>query len=178
MKLFLQKMQNFRALGAPPPDPRASGGWGLCTQTPSLRQLGAKPPDPHWSPAAGGSAPRPPKQPTPLRISGYAPAPTVFFLKSEHRILFRPEKAFGFRQRPFFFLEITCFWPEKPFKFLISARKSLRILAKSFLFGDHLHFNKNSPKSNSEIMKIWFKFNAGFQLCPPDFSFAPPPRSR
>ena len=56
-------MQNFRALGAPPPDPRASGGWGLCPQTPSLRQLGASPPDPHWPPAAGGSAPRPPKQP-------------------------------------------------------------------------------------------------------------------
>ena len=50
-------MPNFRALGAPPPDPRASGGWGLCPQTPSLRQLGAKPPDPHWPPAAGGSAP-------------------------------------------------------------------------------------------------------------------------
>ena len=31
-------MQNFRALGAPPPDP-------------------------HWPPAAGGSDPRPPKQP-------------------------------------------------------------------------------------------------------------------
>ena len=25
-------------------------------------------------------------------------------------------------------------------------------------------------------MKIWDKFNAGFQLCPPDFNFAP--RSR
>ena len=24
-------------------------------------------------------------------------------------------------------------------------------------------------------MKIWVKFNAGFQLCPPDFNFAPPP---
>ena len=56
-------MQNFRALGAPPPDPRASGGWGLCPQTPCLRQLGASPPDPHWPPAAGGSAPRPPTQP-------------------------------------------------------------------------------------------------------------------
>ena len=29
-------MQNFRALGAPPPDPRASGGWGLCPQPPRL----------------------------------------------------------------------------------------------------------------------------------------------
>ena len=66
-------MQTFRALGAPPADPRASGGWGFCPQTPSLRQLGASPPDPHWPPAAGGSAPRPPKQPPPLRISGYAP---------------------------------------------------------------------------------------------------------
>ena len=53
-------MQNFRALGAPPPDPRASGGWGLCPQTPG-------------PPVAGGGAPRAPKQPLPLRISGYAP---------------------------------------------------------------------------------------------------------
>ena len=66
-------MLSFRALGAPPPDPRASGGWGLCPQTPSLQQLGASPPDPHRPTAAGGSAPRPPKQPPPLRISGYAP---------------------------------------------------------------------------------------------------------
>ena len=29
-------MQNFRALGDLPPDPRASGGWGLCPQTPWL----------------------------------------------------------------------------------------------------------------------------------------------
>ena len=40
-------MQNFQALGAPPPNPRASGGWGLCPQTPnSLQGLGAPPPDP------------------------------------------------------------------------------------------------------------------------------------
>ena len=30
------------------------------------------------------------------------------------------------------------FWPEKTLKFVISARKSLRILAKTFIFGDHL----------------------------------------
>ena len=29
-----KKMQNLRALGAPPPNPRASGGWGLFPQTP------------------------------------------------------------------------------------------------------------------------------------------------
>ena len=56
-------MQNFRALGAPPPGPRASGGWGLCPRTPSLRRwelrlqtpigirrLGAPPPEPQNSP--------------------------------------------------------------------------------------------------------------------------------
>ena len=57
-------MQKFRALWAKPPDPRASGRWGLCPQTPSLWRLGALPPDPHWPPATGGSAPRPPKQPS------------------------------------------------------------------------------------------------------------------
>ena len=48
-------MQNFRALGAPPPDPHACSGWGL------------------WPPVAGGFAPGPPNSP-PLRISGYVPA--------------------------------------------------------------------------------------------------------
>ena len=47
MKLFLQKNAKFSSAGSPPPDPRASGGWGLCPQTPSLRQLGASLPDPH-----------------------------------------------------------------------------------------------------------------------------------
>ena len=48
IKLILKKMQNFQALRAPPP-------------TPVL-------------PAAGGFAPRPPKQPPQLRISSYVPA--------------------------------------------------------------------------------------------------------
>ena len=61
MWLFLQKMQNFGALGAFPPNlqppaasgfaprpPLASGGWGLRPQTPQTA-------------------------PPPLRISGYAP---------------------------------------------------------------------------------------------------------
>ena len=51
-------MQNFRALGALPPDP----------QPPA-----ASPPDPHRPPAAGGSAPTSPNTAPPLRISGYAP---------------------------------------------------------------------------------------------------------
>ena len=63
LSLFCKKMQTFRALGALPPYPRASGGWGRRPQAPSLRQLGASSPDPRWPPAAGGSAPRPPRQP-------------------------------------------------------------------------------------------------------------------
>ena len=39
IKLFKKKMQNFQALGAPPPNPRASGGWGLCPQTPQNSPL-------------------------------------------------------------------------------------------------------------------------------------------
>ena len=35
IKLFLKKMQSFQALGTPLPDPHASGGWGLCPQTPN-----------------------------------------------------------------------------------------------------------------------------------------------
>ena len=50
IKLFLQKMQKYRALGAPPPHHRASGGWGLCPLTPFLRWLRALPPDPQNSP--------------------------------------------------------------------------------------------------------------------------------
>ena len=59
-------MQNFRALGALPPDPPASGEWGLSPQTPvGLRRLGARPQNPKTAP-------------TQLRISGYAPAQVSF----------------------------------------------------------------------------------------------------
>ena len=71
-------MQNFRALGAPPPHPCASGGWGLCPKTPSLWWLGALPPDPHWPPAAGAPPPEPKHTASPLRLSGYAPGVTAF----------------------------------------------------------------------------------------------------
>ena len=46
-------MQNFRVLGALPPDPHASGGWGFCPETPRAPLASSG-----W-----GSAPRPPKQP-------------------------------------------------------------------------------------------------------------------
>ena len=52
-------MQNFRALGAPPPDPPASGGWGFA-------------PKPATS-GGWGRSPQTPKTAPPLRISGYAP---------------------------------------------------------------------------------------------------------
>ena len=34
LSYFCKKMENFQALGAPPPDPRTSSGWGLCPQSP------------------------------------------------------------------------------------------------------------------------------------------------
>ena len=34
LSYFCKKMQKFRAQGAPLPGPRASGGWGLRSQTP------------------------------------------------------------------------------------------------------------------------------------------------
>ena len=49
INLFLQKKAEFSRAGGSPPDPRASGGWGLCPQTPSLRRLGAKPSHPQNS---------------------------------------------------------------------------------------------------------------------------------
>ena len=55
-------MQNFQALGALPPGPRASGGWGLCPQTLVPPAAGDSPPNPQ-PPVAGGYAPRPPKHP-------------------------------------------------------------------------------------------------------------------
>ena len=72
MKLFLQKKcRIFERWGLRPqtPVPPAAGA----LPPPASGGLGASPPDPHWLPEAEGSAPRPPKQPPPLRISGYAP---------------------------------------------------------------------------------------------------------
>ena len=66
-----------------------------------------------------------------------------------------------------------CFWAEKTFKFVISARKSLRILAKTFLFW-------RSPAIGRKICDFGQKKPSHFgeNLCPPDFNFAPPPQSR
>ena len=75
--------------------------------------------------------------PPPLPI--YFLPPTVFFWEEEVAFLagenveicdFRQKKASDFGEDLFFFLEITCFWPEKNVK--ISARKSLRKSAKTF----------------------------------------------
>ena len=64
---------------------------------------------------------------------------------------------FRFLVKTFFFFEITCFWPEKPLEFLISARKSFRISAKTFF----LIFSEKSPHSISGTMKIWLKYVYG-----------------
>jgi len=36
---LLKNRKNPQALGAPPPDPLTSGGWGLCPHTSSFRRL-------------------------------------------------------------------------------------------------------------------------------------------
>jgi len=46
----LKNRKNRRELGDPPPNPLASGGWGLCSQTPSLQRSGTPRP-----PLASGS---------------------------------------------------------------------------------------------------------------------------
>ena len=68
-------MKNFRPLGAPPPDPRASDGLGAFP--PNLQPLAAGGFAPRPLLASGGSAPRPPNTAPPLRISGYAPGAVV-----------------------------------------------------------------------------------------------------
>ena len=60
IKLCLQKMQNFRALGAPPRTPRASGGWGFAPIPPASGGWGLSPQTPQTALS-------------PLRISGYGP---------------------------------------------------------------------------------------------------------
>ena len=39
LSYICKKMQNLRPLGAPPPNPRASGGWGLIPQTPKTAPI-------------------------------------------------------------------------------------------------------------------------------------------
>ena len=87
---------------------------------------------------------------------------------------------------PIYFLPPTAFFGRKKLLFLAGknvkicdfGQKKLRISAKTFslFLGDHLIFTETSPQSSLKLMKIWVKFNSGFQLCLRDFNFAP--RSR
>ena len=49
----------------------------------------------------------------------------VFGRKKRLNFWFRPENLSEFQWTPFFFSEMTCFWPEKAIELLISARKSI-----------------------------------------------------
>ena len=62
IKLFLKKMQNFQALEAKPPDPRAFGGWGFALTLPDFNRC-----SPNTAPS--------------LRISGYAPGNFLLFIR-------------------------------------------------------------------------------------------------
>ena len=85
----------------------------------------------------------------------------VFGRKNRLNFQFWPEKAFGFRRKPFFFFEITCFWLEKSFKFSILQEKAFGFRRRPFFFGDHLIFTKKWSQSESGTMKIWVKFVHG-----------------
>ena len=67
-----------------------------------------------------------------------------------------------------------CFWPEKPFEFVISARKSLRISAKTFFFWRspdfHWNFTLIQFRNNESLGQVQRWFSA----LPPNFNFAPP----
>ena len=146
-------MQNFRALGAPPPDP-------------------------HWPPASGGSAPRPPKQPPHCEFlatrlvsrrnqarrqrgcRGAMPPPIFVFAPPPRFISCPPPQYFLGRNK-------LLFLPGKNVKICDFGQKKPSDFGEDLFFGDHLIFTKTSPQSNSRIMK---------KLCPPDFNFAP--RSR
>ena len=65
-------MQNFRVLGAPLPDPRASGGWGFAPKPPASGGWRLRPQTPIGLPRLG-ARPLDPQNSPPLRISGYTP---------------------------------------------------------------------------------------------------------
>ena len=71
---------------------------------------------------------------------------------------------------PYFFGRSCCSWAEKTLKFVISARKSLWISAKTFFFF------LRSRAFNRKICDFGQKKPSHFSenLCPPDFNFAPP----
>ena len=71
-------MQNFRALGASLPEPRASGGWGLCFLTQQPPVAGGFAITPPLASGGLGLRPQTPQIAIPLRISGYAPAAYYF----------------------------------------------------------------------------------------------------
>ena len=66
-------MQNFRALGAEPPDPPCLRRLGALPPNPQPPAAGVSLPDPHWPLAAGGLRPQTSQTAPPLRISGCAP---------------------------------------------------------------------------------------------------------
>ena len=141
----------------------------------------------------GGHCPRfsflPP--PPPRFISCPPPPPPIYFLPPHGIFLggksccFWPEKTLKFvistrkslriSAKTFFFLFLG--------DHLLLAGKNVKICdfgqKKPSDFGEDLFFlseifTETSPQSNSGTIKIWNKFNAGFQLCFTDFNFAPP----
>ena len=85
-----KKSKIFCVLRGPPPNPRASSGWGLCPQTPILRQLGASPP---------GSQ----KGRSPLRNSGFGPGVFIAAILLVCALILRFAGVYVFSQAALFF---------------------------------------------------------------------------
>ena len=86
---------------------------------------------------------------------------TVFGRKNRLHFRFRPEKAFGFRRRPFFSWRSPVFGRKNRLNFRFRPEKAFGFRQRPFFFGDHLIFTEKSPQSNSGTMKIWVKFVYG-----------------
>ena len=110
LSYFCKKMQNFRAPMADFQkqifEPRASGGWGLCPQTPSLQQLSLRP------------------QP-PLTFGGWRLRPQTQKL-APHIANFWLRTWFHFLQRPFFGLHLNS--GKKSVPFLVETFFALHLI--------------------------------------------------
>ena len=153
---FCKKMQNFLALGGPPPDSRASCGWGFCSQIPSLWWLEALPPDPKNSP--------------PLRFSGYASACSMnteftFSTKSPVKLAQKTQIRFGGTQKPLIYVNYSVDGKIPP-EFTVPSRSNnlfseIRLHITFFLFlRDHVvELARRSSRLLQRILSYkWARF--------------------
>ena len=83
----------------------------------------------------------------------------------------------NFGEDLFFFLETTWFWAEKTFEFPISAKKSLSISVKTFVFfGDHLILGGKNVRISDFGPKITLNFGEDIRIFEGLCLKSPPPK--